>query len=102
MGFWMIDKVQDGEDFLTVSEVAAKLRISRSLVYREIQQGRLHSHQFGARCYRVAASELRRYQAANLLASSPIPSESIAKQRAVTSPSLLRHVRLKRSPSERT
>lgn len=99
----MSDKTsQADEEFLTVAEVATKLRISRSLVYREIQQGRLHPHQFGARCYRVAASELIRYQAANLLAMSPVPSESIAKQRAVTSPSLLRHVRLKRSPSEQT
>lgn len=97
-----MEKIAGHDEFLKVSEVAAKLRISRSLVYREIQLGRLQSHQFGARCYRIAASELSRYQAANALAAPRVPSKSNAEQIALTGPSMLRHVRLKRSPSGRT
>lgn len=89
-------------DFLSVREVAAILGLSKSLVYREIQQGNLPCHQFGARCYRVARSELIRYQEEHMMTavSNQLPTKT--HRARVTGPSILRHVRLNRSPVEQT
>ena len=88
--------------YLTVTEAATALHLSKSLLYREIHQGRLHCHRFGARCYRIAVSDLRRYQESNAIAYPGASANTHNKQRAVSRPSVLRHVCWKRSPAEQT
>lgn len=88
--------------YLTVAEAATALHLSKSLLYREIHQGRLHCHRFGARCYRIAVSDLHRYQESNAIAQPGMSANTYHKQRAVSRPSVLRHVCWKRSPAEQT
>ena len=46
--------------FLTVEEVAQRLRVSRALVYRLIERGDLASHHIGA-SIRIAEEDLQDY-----------------------------------------
>lgn len=93
----------DRLQFLTVEQVAHQLQLSRSLVYREIQAGRLPCHQFGVRCYRVARDDLRRYLEANALVpdTRSVPTKA-GLHPTINRPTVFRHVRLKRSPDEQT
>lgn len=49
--------------FLTPKEVSEQLNVSVSLVYKEIRSGKLPSHCFGKRTYRIAEVDLQRYAA---------------------------------------
>jgi excisionase family DNA binding protein len=42
----------DDQKLLTVGQVAHRLQISPSLLYREIKNGEIKVHRFGKRCYR--------------------------------------------------
>lgn len=47
-------------DFLTVPEVAEKLKLSRMSVYRLISKGELPYHEFG-KAFRISRAELDAY-----------------------------------------
>ena len=49
--------------YLKPSEVSDQLRVSLSLVYKEIRLGNLVAHRFGRRAYRISEEDLRRYAA---------------------------------------
>jgi excisionase family DNA binding protein len=88
--------------YLTVTEAALALHLSKSLVYREIHQGRLRCHRFGARCYRIAVGDLHRYQALNTIPQSGSSAKSLSRQITINQPKVLRHICWKRSPVEQT
>jgi excisionase family DNA binding protein len=50
----------DGMDFLTVAEIAARLRVSKMTVYRLVRNGHLSVVKVG-RNFRVPAQSLRDY-----------------------------------------
>ncbi|WP_081746407.1 helix-turn-helix domain-containing protein [Arthrobacter sp. H5] len=48
------------EEFLTVSDVAGRLSVSKMTVYRMIRQGGIPAHRFG-RSYRISAGAVETY-----------------------------------------
>ena len=58
--------------FLTVQEVADRLRLSESMIYKEISAGRLPHYRFGARV-RITEEGLDAYVRDQLAESSPVP-----------------------------
>lgn len=62
-----------GDNFLTVAEVALRLRVSKSTVYNRIEDGSLAAHCTGGgkvrpRGYRVTESQVEHYLAHSLTA----------------------------------
>ena len=86
---------------LTVEQVAERLQISLSLVYREIPSGRLLSHRFGKRYYRVSEENLEIYVREHLSPGYVVrqPSQSSANQSKRVSS--LRHLRINLPPCSR-
>jgi excisionase family DNA binding protein len=76
---------------LTIAEVAQRLQISVSLVYREIHAGRLRCHRFGRRCYRVAPEDLEVYLRENLAATA---LRSAPRRPNANRVGVLRHLRI--------
>jgi excisionase family DNA binding protein len=58
--------------FLTVQEVADRLRLSESMIYKEINAGRLPHYRFGARV-RITEGGLDEYVRDQLAESGPRP-----------------------------
>lgn len=56
----MSDDLQSNDPFLTVAEVATMMRLSRTTVYRLVQNRKLPAVQFG-RSIRVSESAVREY-----------------------------------------
>lgn len=49
------------QEFFTVEEVAANLRVTPSLIYREIRYGRLQAIRIGGKLLRIPRSSLVAY-----------------------------------------
>lgn len=66
----MSDDLQSNSTFLTVAEVATMMRLSRTTVYRLVQNRKLPAVQFG-RSIRVPESAVREYIAGATLDEVP-------------------------------
>jgi carbon-monoxide dehydrogenase medium subunit len=73
----------DGDDYLTVAEVARLLRVHRTTVWRWIATGRLHAYRIGTRTLRIRRDDLRRFLQP---AALPPPSRRPPPTRLPSSP----------------
>ena len=48
-------------NFLTIKEIAEKLKVSQRQVYRWIEAGKLKTFKFGKKVYRIAESDLFKF-----------------------------------------
>jgi len=48
-------------NFLTIKEIAEKLKVSQRQVYRWIEAGRIKTFKLGKKVYRIAESDLVRF-----------------------------------------
>ncbi len=67
----------EGDDYLTVEEIARLLRVHRTTVWRWIASGRLHGYRIGVRTLRVRRDDLRRFL--HSAAVSPHPSRAVRR-----------------------
>jgi excisionase family DNA binding protein len=78
---------------LSVKQVSERLQISRSLVYREMQNGNLPFHRFGRRTYRISEEDVAAYaNAAKSHASSEAAKPSVPTTEAPPKQTKFRHI----------
>lgn len=85
---------------LSVKEVSKRLGLSRTLVYREIRQGRLVHHCFGQRAIRVSVDDLDAYIKSRRDDSPKYFPESKPREKRLAS-SQFRHLNVNRIISRR-
>lgn len=77
----------EGDEYLTVAEVARLLRVHRTTVWRWITAGRLHGYRLGTRTLRVRRDDLRRFlHSAAVSIRPPYPSRPPVALRLAPSP----------------
>jgi len=77
----------------SIRQIADILQLSRSLVYREIHSGRLRSHRFGKRCYRVSEDDLAVYLKAHA-SQGWVPERSSLQTSKNSNLGQLRHLKI--------
>ncbi|MDQ1317446.1 MAG: binding protein excisionase family [Candidatus Poribacteria bacterium] len=78
----------ENPDFMTVSEVANMLKLSRVTVNRLIHKNELKAHKFG-KLYRIQKEEVKRYLDASATSNEKI--KNVEKEEFSTAKSLMKH-----------
>jgi len=78
----------ENPDFMTVSEVANMLKLSRVTINRLIHKNELKAHKFG-KLYRIQKEEVKRYL--DISATSNKETKSVEKEKNSTAKSLMKH-----------
>lgn len=90
-----------GLSMLSVREVAERLGMSRSLVYREIRQGRLAHHRFANNTIRVSEDDLKAYIAAHRVETSTHNRLPLQEQGRHVNAAAFKHLDVSRLLSQR-